>query len=374
MPDSARRIAILLPDLRPGGAERLHLHLAEYWAAEGLRVEFVLRQKRGELLAQLPAECTVVDLGAARVRHAFWPLVRYLKREQPHALLAAMWPLSVIAPLAARLAGFKGRVVLSEHSPLSLAYAGKGWLHRCMLRLSQRLLYPLADARVAVSAGVAGDLAELSGLPRSQFTVIYNPAALGRVPAMPPPRPQALAGHSGPVLLAVGTLKRVKRFDVLIDAFARLTDFPEAVLCIVGEGAERTALEAQVAALGLQGRVLLPGYAPDPAPWYAHADLFVLSSDYEGFGNVLVEAMEYGLPIVSSDCPSGPREILADGRYGRLVPPGDAQALADALRAALRAPRDAKAQQARAGAFTLKMAADSYLSTMFPDTPGQAKP
>lgn len=374
MPDTARRIAILLPDLRPGGAERLHLHLAEHWAGQGLKVEFVLRQKRGELLAQLPAACTVVDLGAARVRHAFWPLVRYLKREQPDALLAAMWPLSVIAPLAARLAGFKGRVLVSEHSPLSLAYAGKGWLHRFMLRLSQRLLYPLADARVAVSAGVADDLAALSGLPRSQFTVIYNPAALGRVPATPPARPVALSGHAGPVLLSVGTLKRVKRFDVLIDAFARLTDFPEALLCIVGEGAERTALQAQVAALGLQDRVLLPGYAPDPSPWYAHADLFVLSSDYEGFGNVIVEALEHGLAIVSTDCPSGPREILADGRYGRLVPPGDAAALAQAMRIALQAPRDVQAQKARASAFTITMASESYLRAMFPAMPGNPKP
>ena len=189
-----------------------------------------------------------------------------------------------------------------------------------------------------------------------------------------PEKPAALAGCSGPVILSVGTLKAVKRHDVLIEAFAQLQAFPQAVLCIVGEGAERAALQARIAALGLQGRVLLPGYAPDPSPWYAQADLFVLSSDYEGFGNVLVEALEFGLPVVSSDCPYGPREILADGRYGTLVPPGDAQALAAAMQQALQNRPDAGAQQARAGAFTLKIAAESYLRAMFPEAPGNPNP
>ena len=350
----------------------MKLMLAKYWAAQGLRVEFVLHQARGELLGQLPAECTVVDLGAARVRHAFWPLVRYLKREQPDVLLAAMWPLTVIAPLAARLAGFKGRLLVSEHEPLSLAYAHKGGLHHAVLRLSQRLLYPLADARVAVSAGVADDLAALSGLPRSQFTVIYNPAALGRVPATPTARPVALPGHAGPVLLSVGTLKRVKRFDVLINAFARLTDFPEAVLCIVGEGEERTSLEELIAALGLNGRVLLPGYAPDPSIWYAHADLFVLSSDYEGFGNVIVEALEYGLPVVSTDCPVGPREILEDGKYGKLVSVGNPDAMAEAMKDFLRAKHDRETLKRRAQEFTIEKAADQYKALMLSGEPRNA--
>lgn len=374
MPESARRIAVLLPDLRPGGAERLHLHLAGYWAGQGLKVDFVLRRAQGELLAQLPPGASVVDLHATRVRHVLRPLVRYLKREQPDVLLAAMWPLTVIAPLAAKLAGFRGRVVVSEHSPLSLAYAGKGVAHRMLLRASQRLLYPLADAVVAVSGGVADDLARLSGLPRAAFTVIHNPAATGRADRPLPEKPAALAGCSGPVILSVGTLKAVKRHDVLIEAFAQLQAFPQAVLSIVGEGAERAALQARIAALGLQSRVLLPGYAPDPSPWYAHADLFVLSSDYEGFGNVLVEALEFGLPVVSSDCPYGPREILADGRYGTLVPPGDAQALAAAMQQALQNRPDAGAQKARAGAFTLKIAAESYLRAMFPEAPGNPNP
>ncbi len=170
------------------------------------------------------------------------------------------------------------------------------------MRVSQRLAYPLADARVAVSRGLVDDLSRLSGLPPAQFQVIHNPAALGKAAEAIPP-PVELAGVNKPLIITVGTLKQVKRHDLLIEAFARLPAELGATLCIVGEGPERSALEAKIAMLGLSRRVLLPGFAADPVPWYAKADLFVLSSDYEGFGNVIVEALEQGTPVVSTDCP-----------------------------------------------------------------------
>jgi len=360
-----KHIAILLPDLRPGGAERLHLHLAREWLQQGIAVEFVLRQAQGELLAQLPVGATVVDLGATRVRSVLLPLLRHLRRARPHALLAAMWPLTVVAPLAARLARYRGVVAVSEHSPLSLAYARKGRLHRFGLRASTAFGYRLADMRIGVSSGVADNMAQLSSMSRDRFTVIYNPAASGQVHAAQV-RPDALRAVRGPLILTVGTLKRVKRHDLLLEAFARIAAATDATLCILGEGAEREALEAQVRALGLQDRVLLPGYVADPAPWYAYADLFVLSSDYEGFGNVIVEAMEHGLLVVSTDCPTGPREILQDGKYGRLVPVGDVDALADAMLDSLQATHDPVVLKARAKDFAVDKVADRYLDLLLP--------
>lgn len=361
-----KKIAILLPDLRPGGAERLHLALAREWLRHDIDVEFVLRQAGGELLAQLPIGATVVDLGAPRVRHAFLPLVRYLRRMRPGALLAAMWPLTAIAPLATRLARFGGAVAVSEHSPLSRAYAGKGNWHHAVLRATTALGYRLADVRIGVSDGVAADMAVLSWLPRDGVVVVHNPAASGAVAGRIFTRPASLQDVSGPVVLSVGTLKPVKRHDLLIDAFARLPDAQGTTLCILGEGAQREAIERQVAELGLANRVLLPGFVADPAPWYAHANLFVLSSDYEGFGNVLVEAMEHGLPVVSTDCPSGPREILADGRFGRLVPTGDAEALSEAIQEALEVPGDRDALRARAADFAAEKIALRYLDLLLP--------
>src|SRR5690606_4953838 len=149
-------------DLRSGGAEWLHLNLAAEWLRLGCGVEFVLRREQGDLLESLPSGATVADLGAERVRGALRPLVRYLRATQPDVLLAAMWPLTVLAPLATRLAGFRGRVVVSEHSPLSLAYANRGRAHRLAMRGTMRLAYPRADARIAVSGGVADDLSALS--------------------------------------------------------------------------------------------------------------------------------------------------------------------------------------------------------------------
>ncbi|HEY0973774.1 MAG TPA: glycosyltransferase [Solimonas sp.] len=363
----APTVAVLLPDLRSGGGERLHVTLATEWLRRGVGVEFVLRQARGELLPLLPAGVTVVDLGARRVRDALSPLVAYLKHARPQALLAAMWPLTVLAPLAARMAGFRGRVVVSEHSPLSIAYGRRGRLHRLALRGSQRLLYPLADARVAVSAGVADDLARLSGLPRTRFQVIHNPAATGRATCSADTQ-DPFGDSPRPRVLTVGRMKSVKRHDLLLDAFALLPAERRGTLCIVGDGdgEERAQLKARVERLGLGGQVLLPGFVADPSPYYAAADLFVLSSDYEGFGNVLVEAMEFGLPVVSTDCVAGPREVLDNGRLGTLVVPGDAQALACGMKAAMGAPVDRAALRARASEFGAGVIAERYLDSILP--------
>ena len=359
-----RKIAVLLPDLRAGGAELQSLRLAEEWIGQGIEVTFVLRRAQGELLETVSDEITIVDLKATRVRNALVPLVHFLKRADATALLVAMWPLTALAPMAAKLAGYRGRVVISEHSPLSIAYKGRGGLHRLALRTSMRLAYPMADARIAVSSGVADDLAQLSGMRRGNFEIIHNPVIRGNRRAISTPCPSLIENVERPLILAVGTLKKVKRFDLLIEAFSRLPI--DAVLCILGEGPARPELEQLIEMRGIQNSVLMPGFIADPGPWYAQADLFVLCSDYEGFGNVIVEAMEHGVPIVSTDCPFGPREILCDGRYGRLTPVGDASALANAIQETLRVERNAEALKLRALDFSVERIAKRYLGELLP--------
>lgn len=364
MTASKPRIAILLPDLRPGGAERLHVNLAKDWCARGIDVEFVLRRPVGELLRAIPAQATIVDLSAMRVRNVIWPLRRYLKARRPDALLAAMWPLTVVAPLVAKIAGFSGRVVVSEHAPLSIAYSRKGRLHNFVMAMSMTLGYRLADARVAVSSGVAEDIARLAAIGRNDVAVVHNPAATGRR-VVPSPDSRPIPSTLGPLIVTVATLKPVKRHDLLIRAFAMLR-LPRARLCIIGEGSERHRLEALAEELGIASQVLLLGFETDPTRWYSHADVFVLSSDYEGFGNVLVEALEQGAPIVSTDCPVGPREILEDGRHGILVPVGNVEALASAIQSALSTEHDRGALMRRAADFSLEKASAAYLDLLLP--------
>lgn len=362
-----KTVAILLPDLRPGGAEKLHVDLAAEWERYGIKTKFVLRTRVGELLESLPQSASVFSLEARRVRNVLFPLIQYLKTDPPDALLAAMWPLTVIAPIAAKLAGFKGRVIVSEHSPLSIAYARKGKLHNTLMGLTMRLAYPLASARVGVSCGVAEDMATLSGMDLPRISVIHNPAALGNG-ERELPNPFAADDVGSPIILSVGTLKPVKRHDLLIRAFSLLPKKLGARLYILGDGLEANSLKRLVSSLGLEDVVRFSGFVRDTAPWYAHASLFVLASDYEGFGNVIVEAMEYGVSVVSTDCPVGPREILGNGKYGKLVAPNNAEALASAMLASLEKPTDPSLLKHRALDFSIEFIAQKYVETCLGNT------
>ena len=369
---SAKKISILLPSLSQGGAERLHLFLADEWLSQGIEVEFVLMQAQGEFIPLLPAGATLVDLQVGRARGLLAPLARYLHRTQPDVLLVAMWPLTVIAPLAAKLGRYAGRVVISEHNNLAMQYSGRGLIHGWMLRASMAIGYRLSDARIGVSNGVTSGMAQLSGLQPKHFEVMYNPAAIGALPHTE--RPELLRGVVSPIILAVGTLKNQKRYDLLIESFSRIPRALGATLCILGDGPEQSRLERQIESLGLRHCVKLLGFTTDTASYYAVADVFVLSSDFEGFGNVIVEALEYGVPVVSTDCPHGPAEILENGKFGQLVPVGDVQALANAIVTALEQPADRAALRARAMDFSVKVVAKSYLRVLLqPDADLQTR-
>lgn len=361
------KISVLLPDLRGGGVERIRIVLADEFAAQGHSVEFVLMQARGDLLAEAQSRHSVVDLHCRRARSLPRALAHYLREARPDALLAAMWPLTVMAPLARRLSGHRCKVVVSEHGILSAQYREWGSLHRLLLRASTGFGYRLADHRVGVSIGVARDMASLSAMRKNAFTTIYNP-----VPPRAAPMTDALdladrlwSGPAGARIVTVGTMKAVKNHPLLLRAFAQI-DRPDARLMFVGDGAGREALVSLAQELGIAERVIFAGFHLDPTPFYKTADLFVLSSDYEGFGNVIVEALASGTPVVSTDCPSGPAEILENGKYGRLVPVRDEQALAAAMQEALAAPHDAAVLKQRASDFAPAIAARRYLELLCP--------
>jgi glycosyltransferase involved in cell wall biosynthesis len=362
------RIALVLPNLGGGGAEAVNLTLAREFVARGYKVDLVLAKATGVLIDRIPKGVRVIDLSARRLVYALGVLRGYLRREKPHAVLAGVWPMNAIA-IAARLgAGVGTRMIVCDHNTLSLTPEWAGRLKKVALRVIMAVAYRRADARVAVSKGVARDVAHLSLMPVERFDVIHNPIAAPS-DAMSATESSGLwANAKGARILAVGSLKRQKNHALLLRAFARLTEERPAVLTILGEGSLRRELERLVAELDLADRVRLPGFVSDPSEAYRSADLFVLTSDYEGFGNVIVEALASGTPVVSTDCPNGPAEILDGGRYGELVPCGDPDALALGMQHALDTQHDYEALRARARDFAPSVAADAYLRLMFGDS------
>lgn len=357
------RVAFLLPNFDIGGAERVALELIKALVQRGNEVDLVLMREEGELLSVLPSDVNVVSLGARRLRNTLLPFARYLRDRKPDVVHARMWPLTLIPIVSRHLPVPAYRIVISDDGILSKAYQDRGPLHRIVLRSSIALLYPRADARLAVSEGVADDLARLGGLDRRSVVVIHNPIA--------PPQPGLDSRginwtRGGARILAVGNLIPVKNYPLLFAAFARLIETRPASLVILGEGAQRSELESLAMMLGIASFITLPGAMPDPAPYYATADVLVLSSDSEGFGNVLVEAMHHGLTVVSTDCPTGPREILDGGRFGCLTPCGDADALAAAIAQACDRPLPAKVLRTRAQVLSGPHVIDRYLELLLP--------
>jgi len=331
-----KRIAIFLPNLGGGGAERVALASAADLIDRGHKVDIVLVRAVGALLPLAPVGARVVDLAASRIIRAFWPLVRYLKRERPNVLHAVMWPITVMAIVAAKVAKTDTDIVVSEQVALSRRFASS-FTEGLLMRWTTRLLYPGVNRVIACSADAATALSELSDLRRSEIEVIYNPISPPKTIA-PSPEAEALWGDADERLITIGSLKPQKNQHLMIEAFARLTSRPNAKLMILGEGPLRAELTAHAQRLGVGDRVIMPGFFIDPWPFLASAHLFVMSSDWEGFPLALAEGMYAGLRIVSTDCRSGPAEMLENGKYGRLVPPGDAETLARAIDEALNEP------------------------------------
>ena len=321
----------------------------------------------GEMMPQLDGRVRVVDLGAERVRHVFFPLVRYIRSHRPQSMLACMWPLTVVAALARMFSRSPLRLVFAEHTNWSVAKIAQQTLTRWIIRLTMRAFYPRADAVVAVSKGAGSDLALIAGMPAASVHTIYNPIVdPNRGSPDLPDSPEAWVSGSHKRVLAVGTLTNIKDYPTLIRAFALLRASIRAKLLILGEGSERETLRLLVDELGLTDHVFMPGFTLHPAGYFAHADLHVLSSIGEGLSVVIVEALEQGTPVVSTDCPSGPREILKDGKLGRLVPVGDHQALADAMKQALSSAPDSGVLKARAMDFSIDAATDQYIEFLLP--------
>ena len=355
-------IAFVLPDLVAGGAERVVLDLSGELLRRGHRVDLLLGRNEGELRDSVSAGIRLLELGVTKLRDAIQPLREYLAQERPDVIRADLWPLTSLTAFAAAGSAQSPKIAVCDHAPLTEQYASS-LLQTLKLRISIFATYRKADAIIGVSDMVSAELANLAGVARDRVNTIYNP--------VPPPllsgrSAQSLWGESpGKRVLTVGRLKSVKNHSLLIAAFECLLSEQHSTLAIVGEGEERAALERLVRERGLEGRVLMPGFSRTPGDWYTSADVFVLTSEFEGFGNVLVEAMHFGLPIVSTDCPGGPREILEDGKWGWLVNEGSAAELAQVITKAMNGKVDQVGLRRRALEFSVDRAVDAFEALVF---------
>ncbi len=343
-PPTTRTLALFLPTLTGGGAERVMVTLAGGLAELGHDVELVVGTAQGPLVGEVAPDVRIVELHATNMLAAVLPLARYLRRRRPDALLATLRNANLAAVAARSLAGSPRVLVLREANTLSAPLRRRGSPKLAAYRRLMRALYPAATHVVANSAGSASDLADVTGLPRDRVEVIPNPVDVAgiesRAAAPASPAPPFGNGERAARLVAIGRLTEQKGFDVLIDAFADLAHRRAATLSILGEGEDRDALRARAERLGVGDRVWMPGFVANPYPHLRVAHAFVLASRWEGAPNVVSEALALGVPVVATDCPHGPRELLRGGDLGALVPVDDAPALAAAIERTLDAPPD----------------------------------
>jgi glycosyltransferase involved in cell wall biosynthesis len=362
----AFRIAVYMHDLAGGGSERVNVDLTRDWLAAGHTVTLVLHSKSGELVDQLPIGLAVETLDTSRAIADTLPLARYLRTARPDVLLTSLDHNNIVGLLAKLLARSRTPVIVCQHNPFIMDRSRMtSWTYYVLPPL-YRALHRFAAGIVAVSDGVAEDFSRATGRRRDGIDTIYNPI-VGPVflaKAAETVEHPWLDGQ-GPLYVAAGRLVTQKNHDLLLRAFAlHQQTNSSARLLILGDGPRRAELEALALELGIGGSVRFEGFVKNPLPYIRKASAFVLTSRYEGFGNVIVEAFGVGTPVISVDCLYGPSEILQGGRLGRLVPNDDVEALANAFSPNLREIWPSEMLIHRAGDFTSQASSEKYLDVI----------
>ena len=332
-------LAVFLATSGHSGVDRIMKNLIPAMAAKGIAMDILRLRDHGPYWESLPQGVRLIDLGAGHVNTSLPALVGYLRKVRPKVLLTDKDRVNRAALWARKIAQVPTRVVVRIGTTVSENLARRSWWARTSQRISLRCFYPWADGIIVPSRGAAEDLIRVSGLPGRKITVVPSPVIVPEMfqkAAEKAPHPW-LADNEIPVIIGVGELCARKDFATLIQAFAQIRAKRLCRLIILGEGRQRSKLESLICDLGLTDCVHLPGFV-NPYPWLSRASVFVSSSRCEGLPVALIEALALGVPSVAADCPSGPREILADGRYGPLVPVGDRQAMAQAIGTLLEEP------------------------------------
>ena len=362
------RIAVFISFSGAGGVERMVLNLLDGFISHGHHVDLLPIRVQSAHLQNLSPKVNIISLGSKHSWQALLPLTRYLRQQRPQALLAVKDRAIRVASRARRLAKVtqQTRLVGRLGTNLSAALANKHAVQRWWRCYPIRNNYRYVDQFVAVSQGVADDLCYIAELPQQRVVVVPNPVITPQLKQLA----QADIDHPWfkdtklPIILGIGRLTLQKDFNTLIRAFASVRSQCPSRLLIFGEGNQRSVLEKLIYQLNLNEWVDLPGFVNNPFAYMANASLFVLSSAWEGSPNVLTEAMALGTPVVATDCPSGPREVLNGGQYSPLVPVGNAEQMAQAMLEVLKNPPDSTLLQQAVANYSLENSSLGYLRAL----------
>jgi len=364
------RLAVILPSLAGGGIERMRIHLIREWIKHGIEVDLVVSFFKGPLCSQIPKGVQVFEIAGQSPIFFPFGLRRYIKYRKPSHIVSAPNDISAFTLLTVLILGCRIPTVISVHNHLSSEVRLSKGLKRIKIQIIKWMLrYLIKNARgiIAVSQGVSADLKKHFPLSNKRLHVVYNPVITPEVHQLSQKSfTYSPVPEGSPWIIYAGRFTYAKGLDVLLKAFKLIIHKTEAHLVLLGEGPLEPFIRTEAKAAGLESRVHLVGFQPNPLPWIRHADVLVLPSRHEGLGNVLIEALFCGTQIVSTNCPSGPSEILENGKYGQLVPVGDTEALCIALSRSLR--RDffiaPTALQKRAKCFSSEHAASSYIAIL----------
>ena len=363
-----QRIALFLPSLEGGGAERAFVELANQLVDLGVRVDLVLVRAKGPYLSELRNEVRVVDLRSSRTSFAVFKLSRYIRQNGPDVVLSGLDNANIASMIACMLAGCSNRAVLTQRAMLSECWRLQHpYTHRICLFII-RLLYARARLIVSNSYAASDELQKKFGIPQSRLAVIHNSVDLARIQrlALEEPGHPWLASPIKSLILSVGSLTPRKDYPTILRALSIVRESRECKLIVLGEGSEREKLERLARELAIEDSVQFLGFDPNPFRWMGRARVMASSTLAEGCPNVIQQALACGTPIVATDCPGGTSEILEGGKWGRLVPVGNPKAMAEAIIATLQDKIHPDGRM-RAAAFNPKRNAEEYLKLILPE-------
>ena len=360
-------LAVFVAELAHGGVGKMRVHLINEFARRGLRIDLLLARTNSPYLDKVNPAIRIVKTGTSHALFGVPRLARYLATEKPRAMLTQRVRVNVLALRAKNLVRSNTEIFVTANTNITRQLESATAQKRAKQYALLRQYYPQNSGIIAVSRGVGDDLAQILDWPPAQIKTAPNPVItpeLYRLAAEPVEHPW-FSDNGAPIILGVGRLEPQKDFPTLLRAFALLRRQRPCRLLILGEGKLRPELTALAQQLGIADDLQMPGFATNPYPCMARANLFVLSSLWEGSPNGLTEALALGTPLVATDCPNGPNEILEQGKYGPLVPMGDVTALADAMQKTLDNPPDRTIlREAAQRRYTVEQSATAYLEAM----------